>query len=461
MGLAASLFFDTTSDAQTLHRRIKPSDEQYSSQQEYWNELRDFLVSELKDQFGVPVSSWLQGSYKFGTQIRPSSKGKEFDIDLGIYAEWRGDPEDGDIGPLELKDAVQELLIDYADDDQNDAREVSTPKQRCNRIHYNDDFHIDTPCYHLDRDADTRYLVTKNDEWEYSDPKALYLWWRDEIADELRPRARRLVQYLKMWAELAFDDGGKPSSILLTVLVAEALQEGAFQEASGDDEWFAEVVAFIADRLDDELVVANPVDTTENLNRLSNAENANFLEKIQELESTCYRALNAQSRAESAEVWSEVFEYFFPIPDDGSVLKEARDSLVPITFDPQVAVIAHPEISPMMAYNGTNQIGPIPRNCVIRFTLLNADRLPAGSVVKWMVRNEGVEAEDYNDLGHIAGSELTTTEHSAYKGTHYMDISVTQNGRLVGRRRIPVVVSGNAIRRPTRGRPTGISNKKR
>lgn len=461
MGNAASLFFNTANDVQTLHRRIKPSDEQYSDQQEDWNDLRDFLVERLKEHYELPVSSWLQGSYKFGTQVRPSQKGREFDIDLGIYVEWAGAPDDGYVAPLSLKEKVQELLLEYSDDDENDAGKVSDPKPRCNRIHFDDDFHIDTPCYHLDRDRDIRHLATQNDEWEHSDPKALYLWWRDEISEDIRPRARRLVQYVKMWAELTFDQGGKPSSILLTVLFAEAIQAIDFEGLSGDDEWFSSIVSFVTERLRDSFHVSNPVDVGENLNRLSNDECLDFLEKIGELETVCFRAMAASTVGQAAEIWSEAFQHFMPIPDDDSVIKEAAGALVPLTFDPLVSIVAAPKASPMLVHKGTNKIGPIPRDCEITFTLMNADRLPAGSVVKWMVRNEGAEAEEQNDLGHVAGVGLSAEEHSEYQGTHYMDVTVTLNGRMIGRRRVPVIISGNAVRRPKKGRPSGIGNRRR
>jgi hypothetical protein len=48
MGKASSYFYVAdTSDTQTLHRRIIPSNAQYDEQQVRWNELADFLLSEL------------------------------------------------------------------------------------------------------------------------------------------------------------------------------------------------------------------------------------------------------------------------------------------------------------------------------------------------------------------------------------------------------------------------------
>ena len=86
MGNCAELFYSTNADLQTLHRRVRPSDEQLESQQTYWNDLADYLKDELAAQTSVTVNHWLQGSYKFGTQIRPAAKGQHFDIDLGVNA---------------------------------------------------------------------------------------------------------------------------------------------------------------------------------------------------------------------------------------------------------------------------------------------------------------------------------------------------------------------------------------
>ena len=60
-------------------------------------------------------------------------------------------------------------------------------KPRCGRIHYDGGFHIDIPISHLDPDADRRTLATDGG-WETSDPKALYLWFKDGFDDATRAR---------------------------------------------------------------------------------------------------------------------------------------------------------------------------------------------------------------------------------------------------------------------------------
>src|ERR1700685_2880054 len=96
MGAAASLFFSSNdAEKQTLFRRCTPSEEQYDEQKDRWNDLASHLTADLKERSGYSIRTWLQGSYKFATQIRPVRRGQEFDIDLGVYYEWEGKPQDG------------------------------------------------------------------------------------------------------------------------------------------------------------------------------------------------------------------------------------------------------------------------------------------------------------------------------------------------------------------------------
>ena len=76
MASVNSFFYSTDPERQTLHKRITPNSEQQEEQQERWHYLRDFLLLELSEKFGCEVVSWLQGSYKFGTQVRAVKKGR-------------------------------------------------------------------------------------------------------------------------------------------------------------------------------------------------------------------------------------------------------------------------------------------------------------------------------------------------------------------------------------------------
>ncbi len=447
MGIAADLFHSTDTDRETLHRRITPTDDQQEDQQARWNDLADFLKERLKEDTGLSTRTWLQGSYKFGTQIRPSNVEAQFDIDLGLYFEWGGNAEDGDNEPEDLKALVQAALQDYLDDEENDATGVEDLKERCNRISFDPDFHIDVPCYHLDADRDARSLATETQGWEESDPKAIYVWFKDEQKDQaLRTKVRRQVRYLKMWAALTFDEGARPSSILLTVLIAEAAQDLDL-DAVEDDDLLESIVSTIQNRLDAVAEVPNPVNTSENLNRLSDEDHKRFVEKLEALVDTAARANGAADKISSAETWTEAFGHFFPMPEDNDEAvvgkADARNALVPLHFDPQISVVATPQENAHRTWSGLNELPLIPKDCAIVFTLQNQP--PVGSTLRWTVRNRGSEAAMKNDLGHDAGNEMSITEHSAFNGDHAMDLTVLMGHQVIGRRRIWVKIQGMAI----------------
>src|ERR1700727_200298 len=111
MGLSASLFYSSNdSEKQTLMRRCTPCDEQYDEQKERWNALAEHLMADLKDRSGHSIRTWLQGSYKLSTQIRPVRKSEKFDIDVGVYFQWTGLPLEGRHSAQTLRSFVQDSL---------------------------------------------------------------------------------------------------------------------------------------------------------------------------------------------------------------------------------------------------------------------------------------------------------------------------------------------------------------
>jgi hypothetical protein len=321
MGIAASLFF--SSGENCLDWRVRPSDEQYDTQKERWNDLAEHLRTDLAQRADCPIRWWLQGSYKFGTQVRPAAKGQEFDIDLGIYFQWDGKPTDGMHEPTTLKNFVHESISAYVGDEDNDAQHVGDPRLRCCRVHFKDDFHIDVPAYHHDQARDARALATQ-DGWEDSDPKAIYSWWKETLSETERPRGRRIVRYLKMWAALNFEEDKRPSSILLTVLTAKAYTAIDLSSLSGDDEVFRAVIAEILNQLGRSRTVENPANKKEDLNRLSDEAGDVFLAKLGELLAIADKALSATSKKLSAETWSDAFGHFFPVPEVDEEIRQLK-----------------------------------------------------------------------------------------------------------------------------------------
>ena len=438
MGQAATLFF--RDDDETLHHRIIPSEQQEADQQGRWQELAEHLKATVAAELGYTTKTWLQGSYKMATQVRPPHK-EDFDIDLGLYLEWSGAAQTGP-QPSVLRSSVQRSLQAYAANFPDDVKEVVAPKSRCLRIVYTGGFHVDVPVYHLEPTRGVRTLATSSG-WEASDPKAVVTWFQNFVEEPYRSAVRRCVRYLKAWAALKVPAAARPSSIVLTVLVAEAAQ-AIRGTGLPDDELFAAIVAQISARLGRSTAVPNPADRNEDLMRLDRQSAATFSNEVASLTSQAARATVAQSPMAAAMLWQDAFAHLFPLPIAAAGLPATAST-------PQVAVTAAPIRGNGPQLSGVNRIGPVPKDYRVSFRVSNVAQLPMGAQVTWVVRNAGNEAEDTNDMGHLAGSGMTAEETTAYRGTHFMDCIVRQQGVLVAVQRVPVLVSGLAL--PPRNPP--------
>lgn len=454
------LFFSDDNSRKTLHKGIIPTDNQQQLQQERWDDLAEFLKEDLQEVHGYAIGTWLQGSYKFGTQIRPARKGEEYDIDLGVYFEWAGNRDSEMISPLELKQAVNKSLNRYLKETEEEAIEILTPsKTRCERIKFKGGFHIDVPVYHLDTEIDERSLATEENEWEDSDPKAIYLWFKELFEEEKRPLLKRLIRYLKMWSALNCKEEERPSSILLTVLAAEQYGLMTEKELTDDDIALYAISKRVLERLRTNSTVLNPVDNSENLNRLNPTNFRSFFDKLEVMTETALRALQASSEFETAVTWQELFHNFFPIPSINTEANTGRQ-LIPVIFVPRVHAKAVADVNKAREFTGINEIGSIPKNCTITFSLINHQQLPPDAEVHWVVRNEGEDAENENDMGHMAGTGLQVSRGSAYVGTHFMDVIARSPVRgVLGFQRVPVTINGTYM--PARNiKKPGMSRRK-
>jgi len=207
--------------------------------------------------------------------------------------------------------------------------------------------------------------------------------------------------------------------------------------------------------------IRNPVNPSEDINRLNETEWENFCDGIDQFVKIAEAACAANSEIDAADQWATAFAHFFPMPDVASTEILAKSFSLVRATQPEVSVNAVARNNPNLKYSVINKIGPIPKDCNIAFWLVNPHSFPAGTTIEWIVRNEGDEAENINDLGHKAGSSITATEHSAYVGTHYMDCVLRHTGRVIAVRRVPVEITGiaaprrNPIRQPAYTRIEG------
>lgn len=443
MGKAARLFNGAAE--QTLYGRVTPTAEQRAFLQEQWNAIADHLKAELAG-WGYPISTWLQGSYKYGTLIKPVHKGEEYDVDVGVYFAWDSKTKDATPTAQQLRQWVQQELVVYQKSVDELKEVVDPPKERCSRAVFVKQFHIDTPTYHLDSVNERRRLACLSGKWEDSDPKQLYKWFRDVVGADNREQLRRLVRYLKGWAAVAFQDApeARPSSIVLTVIAAEAFSDmwGARFCGVADDDALIAVVGKLYGRLTTDRKVPNPVDKNEDLNRIPKDVWDGLLTRLTVLNDAAQAADAADDEASAALAWEGAFTFLMPFPETDAVevVEDSSERALMQVPDIDIAVYDHKDGNLLATYR--NEVPSVPRDHWLVFSIVNRHVVPDFADIAWTVRNDGAEADYIGDLGHTRrGIGMVGAEESTrYVGKHYMDCVVRCNGSVFAMRRVPVFI---------------------
>ncbi len=443
MGEASRLFNGAAE--QTLIGRVTPTTDQREFLQEQWNALAEHLKKELGLRYGYTILTWLQGSYKYGTLIKPVHPGEEYDVDVGVYCQWTAE-EDIEPTPKQIRDWVQAEMLVY-EKICNELKNIEVPpKERCSRASYVRQFHIDTPVYHHDPDTDKRRLACLSDKWEDSDPKAIYKWFKGAVDGDDRDQLRRLIRYLKAWAAVSFDDApdSRPSSIFLTVAGTEAYQDlwANRQMGMADDDALVALIAKLHDRFIYDREVANPVADHEDLNRMSADGWNGFLPRLIALFDVSQRADDAADEASAALIWSEAFSFLMPLPETDQVEIIDEGSGRAIMQLPEIDIEVYSRSPKTFVARYRNQVPSVAKDCDIVFTIVNPHIVPEYAVVEWTVRNEGGEADSRSDLGHrrVGMRMISAKEHTAYVGRQFMDCVVRVHGQVYAVRRVPVTI---------------------
>jgi hypothetical protein len=165
-------------------------------------------------------SPFLQGSVSMKTAIKPLT-GDEFDVDL-VYPFALGVFKPEAQRPLPIFNWFVSRL-------QQDAfyKENLTRKDRCVRINYAGDFHVDIIPSTPDVVAHPPYAVPARDlsDWITNDPKGFVGWVAKKDAASGMPDLDnvgvfvRSVRYMKRWRDHTFGEASAVSSILLTTVL--------------------------------------------------------------------------------------------------------------------------------------------------------------------------------------------------------------------------------------------------
>lgn len=213
-------------------RRLQISSTQHQLAEERYQAIGGWLEAEGSPLAPFAPKIYPQGSLRIGTTVRPLER-QEYDLDL--VCELQIDPRY--IGnPVDLLDAMETRLQSHATYEGMLER-----KNRCIRVNYANDFHLDILPACPDQGTGDECVVVpdrKAMEWRASNPKGYAAWFEerarlavafmekriDPLPDqepvESKPPLKRVVQLLKRWRDIAFAKTPNltPVSIVLTTL---------------------------------------------------------------------------------------------------------------------------------------------------------------------------------------------------------------------------------------------------
>lgn len=217
---------------------IKLSDEKRQILLQVRKSLRNrmksnYLIIPMTERKNFELEFQSQGSFVMDTIITPVNC--DFDLDDGVYfqgglsSEQRPDPQ------------IFHNWVIFAIGDDNDYEKVED-RSTCVRVNYKEGFHVDIPIYYADN-YDSPDLAHTKDGWILSNPVEFIAWFEDKaqsgfkkefINESLKyaepyekwltdvrkkdSQLRRLVRYLKAWADLKKSE--MPCGIIMTILVA-------------------------------------------------------------------------------------------------------------------------------------------------------------------------------------------------------------------------------------------------
>jgi hypothetical protein len=283
--------------------RIKLDDTRVDKIQKAHNAVREYLEKdeEVKEKY---YETFLQGSYALNTAVCPQGDG-EFDVDV--------------ILSLNLKSSAG--ILDNAYDTINwlaqrlkkSARygDKVKIKNKCLRLNYAGEFHMDITPSHCDGDTDGVLLVPPH--WKESHPKG-YKKWCKQVHKSSGETFYQVTKMLKWWRNIHFGDDGQPRSIILTTLVGMHIPS---QSESYDEALLNTMLAIDSFLQDQTLVprICNPSLKSENLaQNWSYGDFCSFKDKFQKATKKAIEAFSEEDEDKTLDLWNseDLFNDTFP-----------------------------------------------------------------------------------------------------------------------------------------------------
>lgn len=386
-----------------------------------------------------------QGSYAHRTIINPVQANDEFDADLLLYI----DEVDG----WDAEDYVQELYTVFRA--SSTYRDMVSRHDRCVKIDYANEFHIDVVPY-MER-HDQHYITNRSENrFELTNPEGYNEWLdeRNRLANGRLIKVVRLIKYLR-----DFKDTFSCKSVILSILLGNSVSDASVW---GDDTLYPDVptaLKNIIGDLDDYLQanstmpsIDDPSEPTENFNhRWDQDEYANFRTKIHVYRGWIDEAFEETDVEESKTKWRRLFgDKFGTYSTDSQKATEAHvgrqgvrntdETLaskwgIPTRIDKTHRVRLTGRLARRNGFRESeiSKVGNVvPRGSTIKFRVNHT--VPEPAQVYWKVRNTGEEAMTADCIrGQVLldRGSLTRSEPTEYRGRHYVEVYVVKDGVCV------------------------------
>lgn len=271
----------------------------------------------------VKIDLFPQGSVAINTAVIPIKQGDEFDADAVIVldiSKWPRERQD----PLNVIRWFANRLRN-----NHNFRDKVREKNRCVRINYAGDFHLDVvPAL---RDNAGYVLIPTKEEgtpWKFTNPKG-YIEWVKSINAKSGGKFCRIVKMLKHWRNLKMGRDTAPKSIILTTLVGLCFETGDVVGSTSDAETLVDVMEALNRNLKNCLSkpqICNPSLESEDLSEnWDEAHFALFKKRFDWATRKARQAYDEVEQKKSIEFWQELFgdSYFQKTLSGGAKMAEA------------------------------------------------------------------------------------------------------------------------------------------
>jgi hypothetical protein len=402
-----------------------------------------------------------QGSWAHETIIQPA-EGLEFDADFLIQLD-----EVEDWKPSKYNDVVWDVLSNHTVYGSK-----STRKNRCVRVTYANDCHVDIVPYVVRADGTEVIVNRTTDEFEETNPIGFTAWLQEKdviTGGDLR-KVIRLLKYLR-------DHCGAFAikSILLTTVVGERVEQS---RKDNDNTYYSDVPTTLLHVVKDldAWLQTRPTKASASISdpscpnttfdhRWTDKQYETFRDDIHDLAAEIEAAYFTEGVPESLAAWQEIFGPEFKAPPttasaaapavkslstSGYIARDPRapgedfiDDLVPLDLRRTVHVDA--EVSEPDLYNRRQRRAAlrsrgnrVPPGRKVTFKVVSTD-VPKPYEVRWKVRNRGFEAQRRNcERGSIFVGGDEHTEPTSFKGPHYVECYLVKDGVCVAAAHVPV-----------------------